>query len=101
MKKDRFVEVAVKDVCDLCYRRGKDNCGGCTRNTRKDKRDGYFVRVKSKPRPGKHERLLKALLECMTVNTCDGYVQSNNCSGLVMVSKNEAKQLLKIKEAMK
>jgi hypothetical protein len=63
---------------------------------RKDGKQGYFVAVQSKPRAGKYERLLKALLKCFTVESKLLLISGH----LSMLTPKNEQQLIAIKQRM-
>lgn len=95
-----FEQKPVKDeerpCYDCAYGRGRKhngfNCGHHTECS-----GGYFVRVKGKKRPGKHERLLKALLKGADIVIEEGGQSFTN----FRLTLKQAHQLSEIKESMK
>ena len=84
-----------KGIC--CYWvRGK-----CTQPAKsKTCEGGYYARENPK-RPGKHERLLKAILFDCFVRTHGNGQKSFLCGGLPSLTAAQGKELIKIKESMK
>jgi hypothetical protein len=85
--------VVQKSRCDICHY-GKDHKCGCPQD-KECGTAGYFVK-ESKPRAGKYERLLKALLKCFTVESKLLLISGH----LSMLTPKNEQQLIAIKEAM-
>ena len=95
--KVKFVEFKKNELLG-CLKCCKDPCDGyqlCTAQRRKDGKNGYFV-IARKPRAGKYERLLKALLKCFTVESKLLLISGH----LSMLTPKNEQQLIAIKESM-
>ena len=96
--KVKFVNSGIPCECSkCCFTFHSKECysAECNQDERSDKKNGYFITVKPKPkRAGKYERLLKALLSNRWLYFC--IVKD----AMSTIKQSQKEELIAIKERM-